>query len=90
MAEKEEEEKESTGESEGLAVAPSDRLVVGLATFGGFGSVVTIVLSIGLNGPYRAEGKCQVIIFVQVLSNLVKVKGIKFTCKVGDLSNFFK
>ena len=38
MAEKEEEEKKYTGESEVLLMAFSDQLVVGLATCGGSGS----------------------------------------------------
>jgi hypothetical protein len=50
---------------------------------------MAIVVSIGLIVPYRVGEKCQVIIYMEVLSNLVKFRGIKCTCKVGALSSFF-
>jgi len=48
-----------------------------------------IVVSISLKGPFQVKEKCQVIICMHVLSNLVNVRGIKCTCKRGNLSNFY-
>jgi hypothetical protein len=47
-----------------------------------------VVLSLGLNGPYWGIEGCQVIIYVYILLNLVKIRGINRTCKVGNLSSF--
>jgi H2-forming N5,N10-methylenetetrahydromethanopterin dehydrogenase-like enzyme len=48
------------------------------------------VVSINLNGPHGVVDKCQVIICLQVLSNLVKIRGIKCTCKVVSLNYHFR
>jgi hypothetical protein len=50
-----------------------------------------IVLNLGPRfGPKRFQEKYQVIIFVQVLSNLMKGRGIKCTCKVALWAVFFR
>jgi len=43
---------------------------------------------VSLKGPYPGVEGCQVIIYMQVLSNLVRVRGVKCTCKVDNLGSF--
>jgi len=42
------------------------------------------VVSINQKEPHWRVVRCQVIILIQVFSNLMEVKGIKYTCKVAS------
>jgi hypothetical protein len=46
------------------------------------------VVTVSLKGPYPGVEGCQVIIYVPVLSNLIRVRGVKCTCKIGNLDSF--
>jgi hypothetical protein len=68
----------------------SNLTVQGCLSWPIYTSVVASMVPISLNGQHGVVEKCHVIILIQALSNLVKVRGNKYTYKVAFQSYYFR